>query len=153
MAEAPPARGLSVTQMEQLPEVLPTVDPELGVLVHAELTEHGVEVLTGTAVTRIDRAGGELHVEAATVDGSTIARTVDLVLVVVGVRPESKLAAAAGAELGAKGAVVVDRQMRTNLPDVFAAGDCVVTHHLLLGESYLPLGTTAHKQGRIAGDN
>jgi NADPH-dependent 2,4-dienoyl-CoA reductase/sulfur reductase-like enzyme len=153
MAEALTARGLSVTQMEQLPEVLPTVDPELGVLVHAELTEHGVEVLTGTAVTRIDRAGGELHVEAATVDGSTIARTVDLVLVVVGVRPENKLAAAAGVELGAKGAVVVDRQMRTNLPDVFAACDCVVTHHLLLGESYPPLGTTAHKQGRIAGDN
>ena len=48
---------------------------------------------------------------------------------------------------------MVDRQMRTNLRDVFAAGDCVVTHHRLLGESYLPLGTTAHKQGRIAGEN
>ena len=55
--------------------------------------------------------------------------------------------------LGAKGAIAVDRQMRTNLPDVFAAGDCVVTHHRLLGESYLPLGTTAHKQGRVAGEN
>ena len=43
--------------------------------------------------------------------------------------------------------------MRTNLPDVFAAGDCVITHHRLLGESYLPLGTTAHKQGRVAGEN
>ena len=43
--------------------------------------------------------------------------------------------------------------MRTNLPDVFAAGDCVATHHRLLGETYLPLGTTAHKQGRIAGEN
>ena len=76
-----------------------------------------------------------------------------MVLVVVGVRPDSELAAAAGATLGAKGAIAVDRQMRTNLPDVFAAGDCVVTHHRLLGESYLPLGTTAHKQGRIAGEN
>jgi NADPH-dependent 2,4-dienoyl-CoA reductase/sulfur reductase-like enzyme len=52
-----------------------------------------------------------------------------------------------------KGAISVDRQMRTNLPDVFAAGDCVTTHHRLLGESYLPLGTTAHKQGRTAGEN
>ena len=51
------------------------------------------------------------------------------------------------------GAIAVDRQMRTNLTDVYAAGDCVVTHHQLLGESYLPLGTTAHKQGRIAGEN
>ena len=43
--------------------------------------------------------------------------------------------------------------MRTNLPDVLAAGDCVITHHRLLGETYLPLGTTAHKQGRVAGEN
>ena len=57
----------------------------------------------------------------------------------------------AGAALGARGAIAVDRGMRTNLPDVFAAGDCVITHHRLLGETYLPLGTTAHKQGRVAG--
>jgi NADPH-dependent 2,4-dienoyl-CoA reductase/sulfur reductase-like enzyme len=72
---------------------------------------------------------------------------------VVGVRPDTDLAASAGATLGAKGAIAVDRQMRTNLPDVFAAGDCVVTHHRLLGSTYLPLGTTAHKQGRVAGEN
>jgi NADPH-dependent 2,4-dienoyl-CoA reductase/sulfur reductase-like enzyme len=157
MAEALTARGLRVTQMEQLPEVLPTVDPELGALVHAELVENGIEVLTGTAVTRIRRAdpggGGRLTVEAIAGGGSTVTRTVDLVLVVVGVRPDGDLAASAGAELGAKGAIKVDRQMRTNQPDVFAAGDCVVTHHRLLGESYLPLGATAHKQGRIAGEN
>ena len=129
MAEALTARGLSVTQMEQLPEVLPTVDPELGSLVHAELVRHGVEVLTGTAVTRIaesrargrSRRGGQPRTVA-------VAALVDMVLVVVGVRPDSELAAAAGAALGAKGAIAVDRQMRTNLPDVFAAGDCVVTH-------------------------
>ena len=73
MAEALVARGLSVTQMEQLPQVLPTVDPELGALVHAQLAGHGVEVLTGTAVKVISRApgGGEgrLRVEAATMGG------------------------------------------------------------------------------------
>lgn len=157
MAEALIARGLRVTQMEQLPEVLPTVDPELGALVHAELAQNGVDVLTGAAVTRVRRAdpvnGGRLTVEANVGDGSTITRVVDLVLVVVGVRPDGELAASAGAELGAKGAIKVDRLMRTNLSDVFAAGDCVVTHHRLLGETYLPLGTTAHKQGRIAGEN
>jgi NADPH-dependent 2,4-dienoyl-CoA reductase/sulfur reductase-like enzyme len=73
--------------------------------------------------------------------------------VVVGVRPDSELAASCGVALGAKGAIAVDRSMRTNLPDIFAAGDCVVTHHRLLGETYLPLGTTAHKQGRVAGQN
>jgi len=76
-----------------------------------------------------------------------------MVLAAVGVRPDTELAASAGATLGHRGAIAVDRQMRTNLPHVFAAGDCVVTHHRLLGETYLPLGTTAHKQGRVAGEN
>jgi NADPH-dependent 2,4-dienoyl-CoA reductase/sulfur reductase-like enzyme len=51
-----------------------------------------------------------------------------------------------------RGAIEVDPAMRTGMPDVLAAGDCVITHHRLLGETYLPLGTTAHKQGRIAGE-
>ena len=78
-------------------------------------------------------------------------RTADMVLVVTGVGPDTDLAASAGATLGVRGAIVVDRDMRTSLPGVFAAGDCVITHHRLAGETYLPLGTTAHKQGRIAG--
>ena len=79
-------------------------------------------------------------------------RSADLVLVVVGVRPDTALAVSAGASLGARGAIKTDRAMRTGLPDIYAAGDCVVTHHRLPGETYLPLGTTAHKQGRIAGE-
>jgi NADPH-dependent 2,4-dienoyl-CoA reductase/sulfur reductase-like enzyme len=157
MADALTVRGLAVTQMEQLPEVLPTVDPELGGLVHAELAGHGVEVLTGTTVRAISKAApggsGRLEVQATAADGSTVTRTADLVLVVVGVRPETTLAADAGATLGVKGAIAVDPGMRTGLPDVFAAGDCVITHHRLLGVTYLPLGTTAHKQGRVAGEN
>ena len=157
MADALTVRGLKVTQMEQLPEVLPTVDPQLGALVRAELATHGVEVLTDTAVQAIRRAApgepGRLLVEAVTTGGEKVGRAADMVLVVVGVRPETELAAAAGARLGVRGAIAVDRGMRTGLPGVFAAGDCVVTHHRLLGETYLPLGTTAHKQGRVAGEN
>jgi NADPH-dependent 2,4-dienoyl-CoA reductase/sulfur reductase-like enzyme len=85
--------------------------------------------------------------------GTPLTRFADMVLVVVGVRPDSELAAGAGVELGVRRAIAVDRQMRTNLDGVLAAGDCVVTHHRLLGRTYLPLGTTAHKQGRIAGEN
>jgi NADPH-dependent 2,4-dienoyl-CoA reductase/sulfur reductase-like enzyme len=157
MADALTSRGLPVIQMEQLPDVLPTVDPGLGALVRAELTAHGVEVLTGTTARTISRAGagasGRLHAEATGADGQVVSRDVDLVLVVVGVRPDTVLAAAAGARLGARGAIAVDRAMRTGLPGVLAAGDCVITHHRLLGETYLPLGTTAHKQGRVAGEN
>ena len=156
MADALRVRGLAVTQMEQLPEVLPTVDPDLGALAHAELAAHGVEVLTGTTVQAISKArpgGPRLHVQAVTAEGTAVTRAADMVLVVVGVRPDTTLAAEAGATLGVRGAIAVDTGMRTNLPDVFAAGDCVVTHHRLLGQTYLPLGTTAHKQGRVAGEN
>jgi NADPH-dependent 2,4-dienoyl-CoA reductase/sulfur reductase-like enzyme len=76
-----------------------------------------------------------------------------MVVVVVGVRPNAGLLAGAGASMGAAGAIDVDDHMRTGLPDVFAAGDGVTTRHRLLGETWLPLGTTAHKQGRIAGEN
>ncbi len=157
MADALTVRGLPVTQMERLGEVLPTVDPALGALVHAELAARGVEVLTGTAVRAITHAApgqaGRLQVQAAAADGSEVTRIADMVLVVVGVRPEVALAAEAGVTLGARGAVSVDPMMRTGLPDIYAAGDCVITHHRLLGETYLPLGTTAHKQGRVAGEN
>jgi NADPH-dependent 2,4-dienoyl-CoA reductase/sulfur reductase-like enzyme len=157
MADALTVGGLHVTQMEQLSEVLPTVDPQLGGLVHAELAGHGVEVLTGTTVRAISKVppggSGRLQVQATAADGTAVTRPADMVLVVVGVRPETALAADAGATLGVKGAIAVDPGMYTNLPDVFAAGDCVITHHRLLGQTYLPLGTTAHKQGRIAGEN
>jgi NADPH-dependent 2,4-dienoyl-CoA reductase/sulfur reductase-like enzyme len=157
MAEALVARGLSVIQMEALPEVLPSVDRQLGALVRAQLAARGVEVLTGTTVKRVSRApaggGGRLRVEAAAAGSESVSRLADMVLVVVGVRPDTRLAADAGASLGVRGAIAVDRGMRTDLPDAFAAGDCVITHHRLLGESYLPLGTTAHKQGRVAGEN
>jgi NADPH-dependent 2,4-dienoyl-CoA reductase/sulfur reductase-like enzyme len=157
MADALTIRGLRVTQMEQMPEVLPTVDPELGALVHGELAGHGVEVLTGTTVQAISKAApgesGRLRVQAVTTAGEPVVRHADLILVVVGVRPDTSLAVSAGASLGARGAIAVDRQMRTGLPDIYAAGDCVITHHRLLGETYLPLGTTAHKQGRVAGEN
>lgn len=157
MAEALVSRGLAVTQIEQLAEVLPTVDPALGTLVRAELTDHGVEVITGAIVNQISRApagqSGRLAVEAADSDGRARTILADMVLVSTGVRPDTSLAEAAGAKLGFKNAIAVDRSMWTNLPDVLAAGDCVVTHHRLFGETYLPLGTTAHKQGRVAGEN
>lgn len=153
MAEALTTRGIHVTHIEALPEVLPTVDPELGALIHTELDRNGVEVLTDTAVTAITRTDTGALTVTATHHDETLTRTVDLVLVVVGVRPDTELAAAAGVQLGIKDTIVVDDAMRTNLPDIFAAGDCVHTHHRLLGTTWLPLGTTAHKQGRTAGEN
>lgn len=161
MAEGLTTRGIKVVQVERLPEVLPTVDPELGALVHDELVKNGVEVHTNATVTKISKQDGVgsgagvhgLHVDVQTNDGEALAWDVDFVLVVVGVRPDTDLLVRAGAQTGPGGAVIVDETMATGLPHVWAAGDCVITHHRLLGTTYLPLGTTAHKQGRIAGEN
>jgi NADPH-dependent 2,4-dienoyl-CoA reductase/sulfur reductase-like enzyme len=152
MAEALTVRGLRVTQLQRGPEVLSTLDPELGRLVHDELDRHGVEVITNTTVERVARDDRGLVVTGRR-DGATFSRGADLVLVVIGVRPNTELLTSAGATTGPGGAVVVDEGMRTGLPHVFSAGDGVVTHHRLLGPTYLPLGTTAHKQGRVAGEN
>jgi NADPH-dependent 2,4-dienoyl-CoA reductase/sulfur reductase-like enzyme len=152
MAEALTVRGLKVTQLQRGPEVLSTLDPELGALVHRELDGRGVEVVTNALVESVSRTDNGLVV-AGRHFGDAFERTADLVLAVVGVRPNTDLLERAGAQLGAGRAVVVDETMRTGLPHVFAAGDGVVTHHRLLGVTYLPLGTTAHKQGRVAGEN
>jgi len=149
MAEAFTARGLEVTLVEQAPTVMPTVDLELGRLLGEELGRHDVQVVNDVTVKAIHHAAGGLTV-AGEPDFSASA---DLVLVVVGVRPDTDLAVAAGVETGVRGALRVDRRMRTNLPFVLAAGDCVETWHRLLQQpTYLPLGTTAHKQGRVAGE-
>lgn len=149
MADALRHRGLDVELVEMATEVLTTVDAEFGALIRATLERHGVVVRTETTVSAILARGSALEVE------STRERTTaDVVVVAVGVRPNTALLEAAGCELGASGAVVVDDTMATGLTDVWAAGDCVHTHHRLLREpTYLPLGTTAHKQGRIAGEN
>jgi NADPH-dependent 2,4-dienoyl-CoA reductase/sulfur reductase-like enzyme len=152
MAEAFIARGMHVTQLQRGSEVLSTLDPELGTLVHDELTSHGVDVVVNTTISGIEKTSAGLTVSGAH-DGKSFSKTADLVLLVVGVRPNTRLLEEAGATLGAGGAVAVDDHMRTCLPHVWAAGDGIVTHHRLLGPTYLPLGTTSHKQGRIAGEN
>ena len=152
MAEGFRARGMRVVQLQRGREVLSTLDPELASTVHAELLEHGVEVHTNTLVKAVEKTDAGLVVHAEHL-GHAVSHTADLVLAVVGVRPNTSLLEEAGATLGAGRAVVVDEQMLTGLPHVFAAGDGIVTHHRLLGVTYLPLGTTAHKQGRVAGEN
>jgi NADPH-dependent 2,4-dienoyl-CoA reductase/sulfur reductase-like enzyme len=150
MADALRHRGLAVTVAEQAPAVLPTVDSAWGDRLGDHLTTHGVAVRTGVRIEGIARTGHALYVTGS----PSFAEDTDLVLVVVGVQPVTDLAHEAGLTLGIKGAIPVDRSMATALPDIYAAGDCVETYHRLLNKpTYLPLGTTAHKQGRVAGDN
>ncbi len=150
MADALSLRGLSVTVVEFAETVLTTVDKALGKKVAAELERHGVKTATGVGIQSIEADGKSLTVKGA----KGFSARADLVLVAVGCRPSTALAAGAGIQTGVKGAIKVNRRMETNVPGIYAAGDCVETWHTLLKNyTYLPLGTTAHKQGRIAGEN
>lgn len=150
MADALRHRGLGVTVVEQAPSVLPTVDPELGTRLGQHVIEHGVDVRTGVRIRHIEGRGSGLRV----LGDPDFVQEVGMVLVVVGVQPVTALANEAGLALGMKGAIPVSRAMATALPNIYAAGDCVETYHrLLAAPTYLPLGTTAHKQGRVAGEN
>ena len=147
LADALVVRGLEVTLLEMATQVLTTVDEPLGALVAAELRRNGVDVRTATMVDAIDRADGRLRVRAGGGD-----HPADVVVVASGVAPRVELADALDLQPGASGAIGVDRRMGTRVDRILAAGDCVQTHHRLLPEpAYLPLGTTAHKQGRVAG--
>jgi NADPH-dependent 2,4-dienoyl-CoA reductase/sulfur reductase-like enzyme len=151
MADALTHRGLEVTIIEMAPAVLTTFDPDLGEIVGEEMRRHGITVRCDQTVQRIDKQGdGSLRV----VGKPNLAVAADIVLVAVGVRPETGLARDAGVLVNERSAIIVDRHMATNIEGVWAAGDCVHTHHVLVDEPlYLPLGTTAHKQGRTAGLN
>jgi NADPH-dependent 2,4-dienoyl-CoA reductase/sulfur reductase-like enzyme len=150
MADALTHRGIEVTVASRTPYVLPTVEPDFGEVVSRELQRHGVRVRTNVEAQAITRMGGHLHVSGS----GGFEEDCELVLIAVGVKPNSGLGVGAGVATGIKGALRVNRRMETTIPNVYAAGDCVETWHRQLNRyTYLPLGTTAHKQGRCAGEN
>ncbi len=150
MVEAMKNAGLTVNLVEYFPSVLVTLDPQLGKLVQNQLEEKNVNIFTGIAVEKIDQESEKLIVQ----DDKDFNIESDIVLVATGSCPHTKLAKDTGIILGVNDAFQVNRKMETNIPDIFAAGDCAETYHCLLEKNmYLPLGTTAHKQGRIAGEN
>jgi NADPH-dependent 2,4-dienoyl-CoA reductase/sulfur reductase-like enzyme len=150
MVDALTHRGLDVTLMSRPATVLPTVDPELGQMVEHEMQSHKVKVINRAEVETIEQDGSQLVVRGK----GGLHANAGLVLVATGVRPASELALTAGIRVGVNGAIEVNRRMETNVSGIFAAGDCVGTwHRLMRRNTYLPLGTTSHKQGRTAGEN
>lgn len=144
-------RGLDVTLLEKLPQVMPPLDPEMAEPVMAHLRAKGVRLQLGDGLARIDDGpDGQLVVVAE----SGTSMPADLVILALGVRPETGLAKAAALSLGARGGIVVDRQMRTSNPHIWAVGDVVETHDLVLGQiTVLPLAGPANRQGRIAAES
>ena len=149
-AEALHHRGLAVTVVELAPQVLPVLDPEMAGAVEAALVRGGVAVRTGTSVTGIHPAGGGVLVELS--DGTALAT--DLVLLAVGVRPETGLAEVAGLARDPRGCIVVDEQLRTSAPGVYAVGDAIQVVDAVLGEpASVPLAGPANRQGRAVADH
>lgn len=150
MADALTQRGIEVELVGRSASVLPSVDPEIGALIQHELQRRGVQVHTGVRIDQVRKAPGDLSVEGE--NGFRL--RADLIVWAAGVRPASRLAERAGVEIGFRGACKVTRRMETNIPGVFAAGDCAETWHRILEKyTWLPLGTTSHKHGRAAGEN
>lgn len=143
--------GLSVTVVEAADRVLAPLDPELAVVVEEHLVAHGVAVRTGATVTSI---GDDDVVLAASDDAQPEERlAADLVVLAVGVRPESALARAAGIEVDARGAILVDEQQRTSDPAIFAVGDVAAKRDAVSDEPVLvPLAQTANRHGRLVAD-
>lgn len=137
--------GVDVTLVEMLPQVAPSLDSDMAVYVQEYLENQGVTVLTKNSVTVIEKDCVVLS------DGGNL--PANLVIMAIGVRPNTELAKKAGIELGQKGAIKVNQKMQTNIQDIYACGDCIEQYHLITGKPvYMPLGSTANKTGRIAGD-
>jgi NADPH-dependent 2,4-dienoyl-CoA reductase/sulfur reductase-like enzyme len=151
MAEALRVRGLEVTVLEKGLQLLPGFDGRIAALVQEELGRHDVRVETGIELEAIERGDDQRSLLAHTSRGKFAA---ELVVISVGLRPNVELAKAAGIQLGKTGAIQVDARQHTSAPDVWAAGDCAEAKQRVSGESvWIPLGTTANKQGKIAGAN
>jgi NADPH-dependent 2,4-dienoyl-CoA reductase/sulfur reductase-like enzyme/rhodanese-related sulfurtransferase len=143
-------RGFEVTLVEMADQVLPPVDQEHARVVEAYLEKHGVRVALDDGVAGFkEAAGGGIDVE--TQSGKTY--PADIVILAIGVRPDTTLAKTAGLEIGERGGIRVDDQMHTSNPDIFAVGDAVEVKDFVTGEwSLIALAGPANRQGRIAAD-
>jgi NADPH-dependent 2,4-dienoyl-CoA reductase/sulfur reductase-like enzyme/rhodanese-related sulfurtransferase len=147
MAENLARHGLAVSIVELKPAILPGFDPEIAALAKNHLVDHGVQVYTGEAVTRIL---GNDHGEAVGVATDARELPADLVILSAGIRPNTEVAAAAGVATDRRGMITVDAYLRTNVPDIFAVGDCASVRNRITGtDTYSPMGSTANKTGRL----
>lgn len=143
-------RGLDVTLVEKLNQVMPPLDPEMARLVERYLVKHGVKLELNDGVAGFQKAA-DGSLEVLTASGKK--HPADIVILAIGVKPETALAKMAGLELGQRGGMRVDEQMRTSNPDIFAVGDAVEVKDFVTGQwTLIPLAGPANRQGRIVAD-
>ncbi len=150
MTEALIRRGLEVTLVEFEDTILNTVAKPFRKLVEKKLAAKGAEIVTGTAVEKIEKENNGLRVYGS----DEFSVEADTVLISVGTEPNTELGTKAGIETGDYGAFKVNKKMETNLKDIYAGGDCAETLNAVSNEyTYYALGSIAHKHGRIIGSN
>jgi len=149
VAEAFQEMGCRVTIVELLPTVLAMMDPEMAVLVEKHFEANGVRILTSTKVTEF--VGTDKVQKVITDKGELPA---DIVIMAVGVQPNTSLAKDVGLEISPVRAIAVNNKMQTSDPDIYAVGDCAAKQNIITGKPcYIPLGSTANKEGRVAANN
>jgi len=150
MAEAMALRGIKVALIEQAAEVMNTLDVDMATTISQTLEDGGVTLYRKESLKGFEHGRG--RVAAVITDQRRL--PADIVILGLGVQPNSELAAAAGIPQGVKNGIIVDERMQTEIAGVWSAGDCVQSHHLVSGKPfYVALGTVANKQGRVAGIN
>jgi len=150
MAEALSKSGMKVAVVEQLDRFMANIDKDMSEFVEKELVSQGCDLYKSNGLREI--IGSGVVEKVRLMRGDEI--KTDMVIMAVGVRPNIEFAQRSGVEIGKTGAIQTDNRMRTNVRDVYAAGDCAEVKNLVTGKNdYIPLGTTANKQGRVAGDN
>ncbi len=143
--------GLDVTVVEAVPQALGFLDAELAKLVENHARAKGAKIITGVGISALEGEDGTVRA-ARLADGTVL--PCDLVVLAIGVVPNSGLAREAGLTLGVAGAISVDEFMRTSDPDIYAAGDCIEVTHRITGQKvHAPFGDLANLEGRVAGEN
>ena len=150
MAENLKKRGLHVTLVEKMDQLLGPLDADMASFVHAKFLSEGVKLLLGSGAAGFEEKDGGIFTRLDNAPGVQA----DMVVLAIGVAPDSHLARAAGLELGAKGSIAVNERMQTSQMDIYAVGDAVQIRHLVSGqETLVSLAGPANKQGRVAADN
>ncbi len=142
-------RGVAVTLIEMQDQVLAPIDKDMAQEVHQHMNTHGVELMLGTALKSLTDKGSKMSVET---DNTTF--ETDMVVMAIGVKPETEIAKNAGLEIGPRGHIIVDDNMVTSDKDIYAVGDAIeIVDFMTKQKGAVPLAGPANKQGRIAADN
>ena len=146
--------GMEVTVVQRGAQVMKPVDPDMAAIIHNRLRDAGVRLLLSTHIEGVEEDGGSVGSAVRVLTAEHDPISCDMVVLAVGVVPDSSLAKNVGLELGARGSIKVDEHMRTSDPSIYAVGDAIEVSDAVTGEaSLISLAGPANKQGRLAADN